>query len=126
MNLSANYSFTDGKVFTKNEAGKDTSYNNLYRRPKSVVNLNAGYQYNKNWFVSAHLKTVSKFYEPKYADNPYTMSGYYTLDIYSEYKICKQAKVFAGFQNITDQQYFDIRGFTSKRFNFDLGCNIDL
>ena len=125
INVSANYTYIDGKTYTK-DFGKDTSYNNLYRRPANTFNISVGYQAFADLFVSTHLKTVSKFYEGQYAAVPYKMNGYYTLDIYGEYKFNKSYKVFIDLQNITDQKYFDIRGFNSKRFNFNAGINLNL
>lgn len=124
MNISANHSYVGGKIFTKDISGKDTSYNNLYRKPSQTFNLTIGYQALKALFVSAHFKKVGKFYEAKYADAPYPMKGYYTVDIYGEYKL-KKIKFLADLQNITDQQYFDIRGFNSKRFNFNAGIEVN-
>jgi vitamin B12 transporter len=126
INVSANYTYVDGKINTKDFSGRDTAYNNLYRRPANTFNFSIGYQVCKDLFVSSHLKTVSKFYEGQYAAAPYTMNGFYTLDIYGEYKFNKSCKVFIDLQNITDQKYFDIRGFNSKRFNFNAGININL
>jgi vitamin B12 transporter len=76
--------------------------------------------------VSTHFKTVSKSFEGQFAAAPVAMNGYYTLDIYSEYSFDKKFKVFADFRNITDQQYFEIRGFNSKRFNVNGGIMINL
>ena len=126
INMSANYTYVDGKIYSKDFSGKDTAYNNLYRRPANTFNFTLSYQACKNLYVSSHLRTVSKFYEPQYAAAPYTMDGYYTLDIYGEYKLNKQFKIFTDFQNITDQKYFDIRGFNSKRFNFNAGFILNL
>jgi vitamin B12 transporter len=54
------------------------------------------------------------------------MNGYYTLDVYAEYKANKNFKIFADLQNITNQKYFDLRGFNSKRFNFNTGVQFNL
>lgn len=126
FSVSANYTYVTGKIFTKDFSAKDTSFNNLYRQPSNTFNITLNYQLLKQLFLSAHLKTVSKFYEPQYAAAPYEMKGYYTIDFYSEYKFNKKFKIFADLQNITDQKYFDIRGFNSKRFNFNAGFNINL
>ncbi|HUS02318.1 MAG TPA: TonB-dependent receptor [Chitinophagaceae bacterium] len=126
INLSANYTWVTGKIFTKNFTGRDTAYNNFYRKPSHTLNVRINYQVMKDLFLSGHFKTISKFYEARFNAAPYEMKGYYTLDIYSEYKINKKCKLFADVQNITDQQYFDIRGFNSKRFNFNAGINLNL
>jgi len=55
-NITANYSFVDGKIETLTGAGKDTSFYNLYRRPKNMLNATVGYQANKKLFSSIGLK----------------------------------------------------------------------
>ncbi len=125
LHLSANYTFVDGDITSKLSLVKDTVYFNLYRRPKHTINFTAGYQLCKNAFVSAHVRSVSKFFEPKYAAAPYEMKNYYTLDLYGEYKVCDMVRLFADFQNVTDQQYFDTRGFNSRRFNWSAGATLN-
>ncbi|MGI8583870.1 MAG: TonB-dependent receptor plug domain-containing protein [Chitinophagaceae bacterium] len=126
LNISSNYTYVEGKIYTKNFIGKDTAYNNLYRRPSNTFNVTIGCQALKNLIVSSHFKTVSKFYEPQFAAAPYQLKGYYTIGFYGEYKLNKKFKIFADFQNITDQKYFDVRGFNSRRFNINAGINLNL
>ncbi len=125
ISASANYTYVHGKIYTK-DFSKDTAYNNLYRRPAHTFNITVSYQTSENLFISTHFKTVNKFYEGQYAAAPYQINGYYTLDIYGEYKLDKKCKLFIDFQNITNQKYFDLRGFNSKRFNFNAGVNLNL
>jgi vitamin B12 transporter len=106
--------------------GKDTSYFNLYRRPAHTVNVTANYQLCKKAFVSAHLRSVSKFFEPQYAAAPIEINGYYTLDLYGEYKPSDKVRLFADFQNMTNQRYFDLWGFNSRRFNCSAGISLNL
>ena len=121
LQVSANYTYVDGKITTALSPSKDTSYFNLFRRPQHTINVTAGYQVCKAAYVSAHVRRVSKFYEPKYASAPYTMKGYYTLDLYGEYKAGDHVKLFTDLQNLTSQRYFDTRGFNSRRFNWSAG-----
>jgi vitamin B12 transporter len=53
---------------------------------------------------------------------PINVAGYYTLDVVGEYAFTKQLKLFANLYNVTNQQYFDIRGYNSKRFNCMAGA----
>ncbi|RYY82820.1 MAG: TonB-dependent receptor, partial [Chitinophagaceae bacterium] len=65
---SANYTWVTGEVNTLNyvynpvtfgyDVKGDTTYNNLFRRPKSMVNLTAGFFPCKNWTVSASYRHV--------------------------------------------------------------------
>ena len=119
FSASLNYTYVDGKISTK-DYSKDTSYFNLYKRPKNVLNVSLNFQATKDLFLCASLKTVSKAFEPP----SYELKGYYTLGFYSQYNFSKVFNIFANFQNITDQKYFVTRGYTTKGFNFNAGAKI--
>ncbi|MEC5147414.1 TonB-dependent receptor [Chitinophaga sp. 212800010-3] len=118
--LTANYAHTDGRITVKQD-NKDSSYYNLYRIPKDELNTTLGYQATHSLYVSATGKYVGQRYE-----GPRAMGDYYTLDLYGEYKFGNLLKIFAGFRNITDYQYFDILGYNSRRFNFNTGIVFNL
>ena len=118
--LTANYAYTDGRI-TAQENGKDSSYYNLYRIPKNALNATLGYQATKALYVSATYKYTGQRFEQANA-----MGDYYTLDLYGEYKFGNLLKIFTGFRNITDIQYFDISGYNSRRFNFNTGIVFNL
>ncbi|MGN6604467.1 MAG: TonB-dependent receptor plug domain-containing protein [Ginsengibacter sp.] len=121
ISASFNYTFTDGKIATENADGKDTSYFNLYKRPKNVLNVSVAYQPLKKLFFSTNLKTVSKAFEPQYGGADAELKGYYTIGFYGDYKLDKRFTLFADIQNVTNQKYFVTRGFTTKGFNWDAG-----
>jgi vitamin B12 transporter len=124
LTLNANYTFVDGKIYTKDYFAKDTSFNNLFRRPKNTFNFMAGYQVTPKFYTSAHLKVVSKSFEGQFNAAPIELKGYYLVDVYGEYRH-KHFKFFTDLQNVTDQKYFDVRGFNSKRFNFTTGVRVN-
>ena len=126
FSASVNYTYTDGKISTKDFMGKDTSYFNLYKRPANVLNLSLNYQLTKDLFVSTQLKTVSKAFEPQYMNAPFELKGYYTLSFYGQYQFNKNFTIFADLQNITDQKYFVTRGYTTKGFNMNGGVKVKL
>lgn len=124
FSFSANYTYTTGKVTTPVN-GKDSSFYNLYRIPKNTVNLTAGVQATPALYLGAALRTVGKRIESVYGGPPSTVDAfaYYTLDGYAEYKFCRQLKTFVDLKNITSQQFFDIPGYNSKKFNFMAGIS---
>ena len=126
FSASINYTYVDGKIATKNFSGKDTSYFNLYKRPKSVLNVSLNYQVTKELFLSTQIKTVSKAFEPQYMGPNYELKSYYTLGFYGQYLFNKNFSVFADFQNVTNQKYFVTRGYTTKGFNMNGGVKIKL
>jgi vitamin B12 transporter len=123
--FSGNYTFTTGKVTTPVN-GKDTTYNDLYRQPKNLVNLKAGLQATPELFFSVALRTVGSRIEAVYGSTPISIASYYTLSGYAEYKMAKSWKFFINLQNLTNQLYFDIPGYNTARFNFMAGINVHL
>lgn len=125
--LTANYTYVDGKISISKNI-KDTSYSNLYRIPKNAVNATLGYQATPALYISATYKYTGQRIELSipFMDHIVPMGDYYTLDLYGEYKFGNLLKVFAGFRNITDYQYFDISGYNSRRFNFTTGITVNL
>ncbi|CAN5728177.1 TonB-dependent vitamin B12 receptor BtuB [soil metagenome] len=126
INIAVNYTYVDGKIFTKNLSGKDSSFFNLYRIPKNTFNLTISYSFLKAAFISMHLRAAGSRFEPKYAAAPVKLGNYYTLDMYAEYEFVKKIKLFADFHNITDQLYFDQEGFNTRRFNMNAGVIVNL
>ncbi len=125
FSASFNYTYVDGKITTKNTS-KDTSFFNLYKRPKNILNLSLNYNVTKELYLSTHFKTVSRAFEPQYQAAPYELKGYYTLDFYGRYKFNNKFSIFADLQNITDQKYFVTRGFSTKGFNANTGLQLSL
>ncbi len=125
--LSTNYTYVNGQITTSDAfTGKDTSFYNLYRRPKNVINADITWTPFKQWSVSTHFRSVSKFYEAVYGAAPASSQGYYTIDLYTSYTIKDKIKLFADLRNITNQEYYEIAGYNSKRFNFMGGIQLDL
>ncbi len=124
LTLTANYTNLDGFIETKN-GSKDTSYFNLYRRPRQVINLNAGIQACKNWFINTGVQSISKRWEAVYNAPPNEMPAYYVWNLYTDYKIGKKVKLFADLKNITDEKYFEISGYNSRRFNVMAGATLN-
>jgi vitamin B12 transporter len=130
-NFTANYTYTDGKTAsaydaTGNKLTNDTTYNNLYRIPKNAFNLSAGFQVTDKISVATSLHTVSKRWEPIYASAPVALAAYYTIDISGEYRLSKALHLFINLKNITNQLYFDTRGYNSRRFNCMAGATFNL
>lgn len=131
VTASGNYTYTDGKTTasfdgTGTPIGKDTTYFNLYRIPRNTFNINVGVQTTKAIYYSVALRSVSKREEFVYGANPEIMPAYFTIGVYGEYKFGKTTKLFLDLKNITGQQYFDILGYNSRKFNFTTGVSFQL
>lgn len=125
LSFSGNYTYTTGHVKTPVN-GKDTVFNDLYRQPKNLVNLKAGVQVTPEFFVSVSLRTVGSRIESVYGSTPIGIASYYTLGAYAEYNVEKNWKFFINLQNLTNQLYFDIPGYSTARFNFMAGISVHL
>lgn len=118
---SNNFSFIDGQGV---ENGKRVD--NLYRRPKFVFNSAITIQPIAPLTVIPSFKYVGSRLKGQYDAGPAEQPHYYTIDFYAGYALSKKIKLFLDLRNITDQQYFDVVGYNSKRFNMMAGFNVKL
>ena len=121
VQIKALYNFVDGKIITK-QNGKDTTFFNLLRRPKSIFTFSAGSQLTKVLFVNAQLNAVGSskdvYYDDFFQQHDITLDNYVLLNFYAEYAFLNnRLKVFADIRNITDKKYFDIYGYNTAGFN---------
>ncbi|MBK8519650.1 MAG: TonB-dependent receptor [Chitinophagaceae bacterium] len=124
VTVNANYVNLDGRIETKTGA-KDTTFFNLYRRPRQTINLNVGIELCKNWNMNMGVQSISKRYEAVYASAPIEMPAYYVWNLYSTYSITTNIKAFVDLKNITDEQYSEVYGYNNRRFNFMAGVNLN-
>ncbi|MBC9933835.1 TonB-dependent receptor plug domain-containing protein [Chitinophaga qingshengii] len=124
LGLNVNYAYTDGRVYSVAKNGGDSSWYNLNRVPKHAVNATLGYQVTPALYTSASFRYTGERYQISPVAQP--MGDYYTVDLYGEYKFGNLLKIFAGFRNITNYQYFDILGYNSRRFNWNAGLVLNL
>jgi vitamin B12 transporter len=116
------YSYVNGKITTK-QMGKDTSYFNLLRRPKSILNLSLGGQVTKAFYANAQFNGVGKskdiYFDPvTFAQQDITLKKYVLVNFYAEYGFLDQRlKFFADLRNITNKKYSDIYGYNTAGFN---------
>jgi len=127
LTISANYTFLDGTEKTQSRVDfKDTSYSYLLRRPKHSINLNTGYQFTEALYVSVGGKYVSdRFDVGGYMKPDVKMDNYLILNAYAEYAFKKHLKIFADAQNITNKEFYDIRGFNSIPFLINGGVTFN-
>ena len=128
--ITANYAFVNGKIETTTQ-GKDTSFYNLYRRPKNAINTTIGYQATKKLYTSSGFRWVDKRQDVYFNPNTFgtdikDLKAYYNADIYAAYQASPAVKIFVDLRNVTNQLYFDLYGYNSRRFNFMAGVNVNL
>ena len=132
-NFKAAYAFVDGEI-TQKTATKDTTFHNLIRRPKHTINLFAGYQVTKDFFVSTSIQHFSKrndiFYNPYnfYSAEPKVLNAYLLLNAYAEYRLLKNDLVlFADAKNLANKKnYAEVYGYNVQGFTFNGGIRFKL
>ena len=120
--LKGSYSYVTGKITTR-QNGKDTSYFNLLRRPKSLFNFFLSSQLTKAFNVNAQLNLIGQrndvyFSPPTYEQQDIELAPYALLNFYAEYGLSNnRLKVFADLRNLLDRDYSDIYGYNTAGFN---------
>lgn len=115
-----NLTYVDGAGENNNEKIK-----NLYRRPNFTFNSTLTIQPVKGLTIAPSFRFVGTRIKGQYDAGPDLMPQYYTIDLYTAYRFAKQFRLFVDLRNITDQQYFDVPGYNSRRFNFMAGISAD-
>jgi vitamin B12 transporter len=113
-----NFTYVDGEGKNNNVKVK-----NLYRRPNFVANSILTVQPLAGLTLSPSFRFVGTRIKGQYDAGPATMPQYYTVGFYAGYDIVKQVRLFADLKNLTNQEYFDIPGYNSRKFNFTVGVN---
>lgn len=128
--LTGNLTLLDGEVTTRN-AGRDTTYNNLFRRPKTLLNLSVGYQPLPALFVSASLRSVGdrvdRFLNSEtFGVDNVTLAAYSTIDLYANYQVGKRFQVYTDVRNLFNRTYYDVYGYNTRRRNAAIGLRVTI
>jgi len=113
-----NFTYIDG---AGENAGLKVS--NLYRRPNMAVNSIITLKPVAGLVISPSFHFVGARTKGQYDAGPTTMPQYYTLGFYTAYSFAKQYRVFVDLKNITNQVYYDIPGYNSRKSNYTIGVN---
>lgn len=126
--FKGSYTYVDGKTMqTRN--GKDTSFDNLIRKPKNVIGLFASYAPSEHWYFNLNLQSYGKrmdlFFQsvPPYDVLNVSLDPYVLLNAYAEYK-WKNLRLFVDFKNITNSDYTEVYGYNTMKFNANGGVKI--
>lgn len=116
-----NLAYVDGKGIDKGVKTK-----NLYRRPHVVINSSLNIQASQSLHISPSIRFVGSRLKGEYDAGPAEQPSYYTIDLLANYDITTSIRAFIDLRNITNQRYFDVVGYNSKRFNMMAGFSVRL
>lgn len=119
INWQNNISYVNGEGTSSGSKIK-----NLYRRPNFQLSSSLTVKPVSNLTLIGSLRYVGKRLKGQYDIGPDKQPAYYSIDLYGAYQVQKNIRLFADFHNITNQEYIDIVGYTSKRFNMMAGIDI--
>jgi len=118
-NWTNNFAFIDGRGIENN-----IKVQNLYRRPNFTMNSALTLSPVARLTLIPSFKYVGSRLKNPFDVGPNEQPHYYTIDFFTSYSI-KKIRLFVDLKNITDQQYFDIVGYNSKRFNMMAGLSFN-
>lgn len=132
LTLKASYTYVTGEV-TQKLSGKDTTFHNLTRVPKSNFQFYAGYQFTKNFFINTSVQLTGKrqdlYFDPNtYASSQVELSSYALWNAYAEYQLYKDNfKLFVDVRNITNKKnYYEVYGYNVQGTNVTVGVTVKL
>lgn len=127
LTLTGFYAYVEGEITTPVGVGTETKPNDLLRRPKHSVGFNIGYRATDKLFASLNFKTFGQRNDLFFDFNTFTSSSvvldaYQLLDVYVEYAVLNgRVKIFGDFRNLLDQDYYEVYGYSTQRFNATAG-----
>ncbi|RXK59720.1 TonB-dependent receptor [Lacibacter luteus] len=113
-----NFTYIDGEGKNNNVKVK-----NLYRRPNFSFNSVLTLEPVKGLTLMPSFRFISSRLKGAYDPGPAQMPSYYTIDFYTGYQATKNLRLFVDLRNITDQVYYDVPGYNSRKFNVTGGVS---
>ncbi len=117
---SSNWNYVEGK----GNSG-DEFVNNLYRRPKTVINSSLNFYPNEKWSISPTFRYVGKRLKGLYDNGGEYIAAYHTFDCFVNYKANKKMDIYLQLKNLSNQKYFEVLGYNTKPRNFVFGMNFN-
>lgn len=115
LSVSANYTFTELKDGTR------------VRLPKHRANASLGYDLSTKTFASLDVQYVGEREDTDFATfSNVDLEAYTLLNLYMSHKLLKskRLKLFASINNLLNEDYFEILGYTTQGRNVSLGLNL--
>lgn len=127
LQVSGNYTFVTGSDNTQSRVTfNDTSYNYLLRRPRHQLNGTISYQPISKISLNISARYVSdRFDTGGFASKDLSLSSYWLINAYLDYKPKEWIRFFVDGQNLTNRKFFDLRGFNSIPLMIQAGATFE-
>ncbi|MBQ4805266.1 TonB-dependent receptor [Aquimarina sp. MMG015] len=118
LSINANFTYTN----------IDKLENNI-RIPENTIQATIGYQLSSKTFTSVSYQMNSKrndtFFNPvTFASDPVELDGYGILDFYISHQLMDNLSIYAAMNNVTNEEYQEIFGFSTRGRNARIGFNL--
>jgi vitamin B12 transporter len=122
VNIVENLQFMANYTFIELIDGK------RIRLPKHRANANLGYDFSKRSYASINLQYVGERSDLDFETFSNTdLDSYSLINLYFSHKILDdKLKLFVTLDNIFNQDYFEILGYTTRGRNVSIGFNLNI
>ena len=111
----ANYSFTENKEFE------------LIRLPKNKVNSKLDFTLSERWLASVNFQHNSGREDTDFGiGEVVNFDAFNLFGLYTSYRFNAQVNAFLNVENLFNEEYFEVVGFTTRGRNLRLGVQINL
>jgi vitamin B12 transporter len=122
IKISLNYTYVNGTLETKSDfTKKDTSYFNLFRRPKHMFNALIQWHFDEHWDISLNAKVAAKQLEPMAMVAAKEVPGYAVFNLSASYKVNEHFSTFALWSNLLNTNYYEVWGYNTAPTNIQVG-----
>lgn len=123
IKLNLNYTYVNGTIETTSTSSqKDTTYFNLFRRPKHMFNATMQWKADEKLDIAITAKIAAKQLEPLYMAAPIEVPGYAVFNLSASYSVNDHISAFALWSNVLNTKYYEVWGYNTAPTNFQIGC----
>lgn len=132
VTLGGWYNYLDGEITTLDDAGEETSFNNLIRRPTHSFGMRAGLQLTEQLYVAVdgefNGERTDLFFNPanNFAEEEVTLDAYTLVNLYVSYDIPEwNLSLFGDVTNLLNSDFTEVYGFNTTGFAMSGGVRFN-
>ncbi|MGA1865453.1 MAG: TonB-dependent receptor, partial [bacterium] len=117
FNLNANYTYTDSKDLTNDET--------LLQRARNRFKINFSYDFNEKVTANLDILYMGRRFDKDYTSNTRFILGDYTLvNLAASYTFTKTFQIFTRVENLFDEKYEEIKGYSTPGISVFAGFRL--